>query len=75
MAIGSRNLRIGDVLKEYGYVTDDQISQAIDYQKENRGVRLGAALTALGFITEKQVMKALSEKNEYAYCGFGQCGN
>jgi type IV pilus assembly protein PilB len=62
MAIGSRNIRIGDVLKEYGYVTDDQIAQAIDYQRENRGVRLGAALTALGFITEKQVMKALSEK-------------
>ena len=29
-----RNVRIGDVLKEYGYVTEEQIDAALAYQKE-----------------------------------------
>ena len=29
----NRNIRIGDVLKEFGYVTEDQIGEAIAYQK------------------------------------------
>ena len=29
------NLRIGDVLKEKGYVTDEQMNQALAYQKEH----------------------------------------
>ena len=43
-----RNVRIGDVLKEYGYVTEEQIDAALAYQKEHKGVRLGAALTDMG---------------------------
>ena len=46
-----RNVRIGDVLKEYGYVTEEQIDAALAYQKEHKGVRLGAALTDMGFIS------------------------
>ena len=42
-----RNLRIGDILKEYGYVSDAQIGEAIAYQKEHKGVRIGGALIAL----------------------------
>ena len=38
-----RNLRIGDILKEYGYVSDAQIGEAIAYQKEHKGVRIGGA--------------------------------
>ena len=30
------NLRIGDVLKEKGYVTDEQMNQALAYQKEHQ---------------------------------------
>ncbi|MEY8533846.1 ATPase, T2SS/T4P/T4SS family [Blautia pseudococcoides] len=55
-----RNVRIGDVLKEYGYVTEEQISAALAYQKEHKGVRLGAALTDMGFISEEQLLEALS---------------
>ena len=35
-----RNLRIGDILKEYKYVTDEQIQMAIEYQKEHKGCLL-----------------------------------
>lgn len=55
-----RNVRIGDVLKEYGYVTEEQISATLAYQKEHKGVRLGAALTDMGFISEEQLLEALS---------------
>lgn len=57
-----RNIRIGDVLKEYGYVTDAQIEAAVAYQKENKGVRIGGALIALGYIEEKQLLQALGRR-------------
>lgn len=57
-----KNVRIGDVLKEYGYVTDEQINQAMQYQKEHRGVRLGGALIELGMISEKQMLGALGKR-------------
>ena len=58
----NKNIRIGDVLQELGYINEDQINQAVAYQKENKGVRLGAALIALGFITEKQMLEALGKR-------------
>ena len=40
----SKNIPIGEVLKEYGYINEEQLSQALSYQKENRGKRLGGIL-------------------------------
>lgn len=57
-----RNVRIGDVLKEYGYVTDEQVARALAYQKEHKGLRLGGALIELGYITEDQMLEALAER-------------
>ena len=61
----NQNIRLGDVLVELGYVNDDQIGQAIAYQKENKGVRMGGALIALGFITEHQMLEALGKRLNY----------
>lgn len=58
----TRNIRIGDVLKEYGYVTDEQIQQAVEYQKEHTNVRIGGALIELGFITEREMLEALGTR-------------
>lgn len=57
-----RNVRIGDVLKEYGYVTDEQVGTALAYQKEHKGLRLGGALIELGYITERQMLEALAAR-------------
>lgn len=57
-----RNVRIGDVLKEYGYVTDEQVGKALEYQKEHKGIRLGGALIELGYITESQMLEALAAR-------------
>lgn len=59
-----KNLRIGDILKEYKYVTDEQIQMAINYQKEHKGVRIGGALIELGCITEAQMLQALGQRLE-----------
>ena len=58
----NKNIRIGDVLKEFGYVTDDDIGAAIEYQKTHEGVRLGGALIAMNIITEKQMLEALKTR-------------
>ncbi len=60
-----KNIRIGDVLKEFGYVDDKQIAQAIAYQKEHEGTRLGTALVELQFITEQQMLEALGSRLQY----------
>lgn len=61
----NKNIRIGDVLQELGYINDEQIGQAVAYQKENKGVRLGGALIALGYITERQMLEALGMRMNY----------
>ena len=57
-----RNVRLGDVLKEYGYITEEQLQQALNYQKDHKGVRIGTALIEMGLITEPQMLKALAER-------------
>ncbi len=65
-ARSNKNIRIGDVLKEFGYVTDDDISAALDYSKTHEGVRLGGALIALNIITERQMLEALGRRLQYS---------
>ena len=57
-----KNIRLGQLLKEAGYVTEEQIEKAVEYQKQNPGMRIGDALIALHFITEGQKVEALAAK-------------
>ena len=34
-ARSNKNIRIGDVLKEFGYVTEDDITAALEYSKSH----------------------------------------
>lgn len=61
----NQNIRIGDVLVELGYIDDNQVAQALQYQKENKGVRMGDALIAMGYITELQMLEALAQRLDY----------
>ncbi len=54
-----QGLRMGDVLKKSGYVTDEQIEIALAYQEDHSGIRLGTALIELGYISERQMLTAL----------------
>lgn len=53
---------IGEVLKEQGYINDEQLQQALEAQKNDRSKRLGQHLIDLGFVTEEQTLQALSVK-------------
>lgn len=57
-----KNIRLGQVLKEAGYVTEEDIGKAIEYQKQNPGMRIGNALIELNYITEGQMLEALAAK-------------
>ena len=56
------NLRIGDILVEKGYVTEEQMQQALAWQKEHRDKRVGQILMELGFVSESQVLDALASR-------------
>ena len=57
-----KNVPIGEVLKDYGYITEEQIKKAVAYQKQNRGKRFGAILIELGFVSEEQMLEALGAR-------------
>lgn len=57
-----KNLRLGDILVEYGYITHEQLTDAIELQKDQKGKRLGEILLDKSIITEDQLLKALSRR-------------
>ena len=60
-----KNIRLGDVLIEFGYITPDQLNTALAYQKEHRDLRVGQALQELGYVNERQVLEALAQRRSW----------
>ena len=58
--------RLGEILKEWGLVTDDQIREALEQQKQS-GKRLGECLVALGACSDVDVVKALALQFDMEY--------
>ncbi|MCI2061323.1 MAG: GspE/PulE family protein [Eubacteriaceae bacterium] len=59
-----RNIRLGEVLKEYGYITEEQIEQGLQWQKDNPDTkkRFGEILVDLGFVSDDNVLEAMARK-------------
>lgn len=57
-----KNIPIGEVLIQYGYITDEQVKKALEYQKTHTDKRLGDILIILGFVTESQMLEALGKR-------------
>jgi type IV pilus assembly protein PilB len=70
--MNNKNIRIGDVLQELGYINDNDVKQALDYQKEHKGVRMGGALIALNIITERQMLEALAKRLQYDFVNISE---
>lgn len=49
-----KNLRIGEVLKEDGYITDEQLNEALALQKQGDTRLLGTILIDRGYVTERR---------------------
>lgn len=58
----STPVRVGDLLVDRGMISPDQLSQALDYQRNSDGRKLlGNVLVELGFVSSEQVMEAVAE--------------
>ncbi|HBL84797.1 MAG: type II secretion system protein GspE [Clostridiales bacterium GWF2_38_85] len=57
-----KNIPIGEVLRELGYITEPQLQMALNEQKEDNNKRLGSIFIEKGFITEQQMLVALGQR-------------
>ena len=64
MEIMRRKMRLGDVLVNDGAITQEQLMQGLELQKEQKK-RLGLTLVDAGFTTEDAIAKALSRQMGY----------
>lgn len=53
MAIFGNRIRVGDLLVQRGFITDEQLSDALEEQQKTKG-KLGQVLIDMGFISEEQ---------------------
>jgi len=53
--------RLGEILVKESLITQEQLKQALDYQKQHSG-RLGTCLVKMGFITDDEVTAVLSRQ-------------
>lgn len=53
---------IGEILKQRGLVSDEQIKVGLQMQ-QSEGIRLGEALVRLGFVTEDEILQALGQQH------------
>lgn len=66
------NIRLGDVLIDFGYITPDQLQTALAYQKQHKNLRVGQALQELGYVNERQVLEALAQRLQLRMIDFAQ---
>ncbi len=58
--------RLGDILVQNKAISREQLSLAIEEQKQQPGVRLGALMVDLGFVTEEEVLQYITVQLEEA---------
>ncbi len=56
-----KKVRIGDLLKEKGYITEAQLKVALNEAK-NKGKKLGETLIELGYVNEQTIIDVLAEQ-------------
>ena len=65
MAVKTRK-RIGEILQEWGVVSEAGIDEALEYAR-GEGVRLGEAMTSLGLAEEEDVTRGLAVQYDMDY--------
>ena len=57
-----KNLRLGDILLDDGKISETQLKEALDRQKEVKTKRLGEVLVDSGYIREDDILEALERQ-------------
>ncbi len=58
---GRKKIRVGDLLVEAGAITEEQLQEALAYQKENGG-KIGNIILELGFISRELLVTVLTSQ-------------
>lgn len=69
---GRKKIRIGDLFVEAGAITEDELQQALEKQKETGG-RLGNIILEMGFISKELLITVLSVQMGIEYCEIKAC--
>lgn len=54
--------RLGQILIDLGYLTEDQLWDVLEEQKQSGGEIIGQVAVRMGFVTQEQVVEALAEQ-------------
>ena len=55
-----KNIPIGQILVENGFLKEEQLNEALEKQRTEPGKKLGDVLLGLGYVSETQLAQALS---------------
>ncbi len=69
---GRKKIRVGDLLVEAGAITEDELMEALAYQKEHGG-RIGNAILELGFISQELLVTVLTTQMGIDYVELKAC--
>jgi len=58
--------KLGEILIREGLITEDQLNQAIEAQKDQKG-RLGEILIKLGLVNEEDIASAIGKQLNIPY--------
>jgi hypothetical protein len=58
-----KKLRLGEILVQAGEITEEQVSQALEYQKKH-GVKIGIAFVDLEIISRQVLVKYLTKQSQ-----------
>ncbi len=67
MAGPFQNIKIGEVLVESGYITQQQVDSALAKQKTSGGKKLGEVILEMGLVSETQLARALEKRLKVPY--------
>ncbi len=62
--------KLGQILKESGLITEEQLKEALTYAKKHN-MRLGEALIQLNYVSEEDILKAISHQLNIPYLEVG----
>ena len=67
MAVPFQNIKIGEVLVESGYISQQQVESALAQQKNSGGKKLGEVILEMGLVSETQLARALEKRLKVPY--------
>jgi len=65
--MSKRRKLLGEILRDEGLITEEQIQAALERQKREKGMRIGEALVAMGAVTAEHVAQAIWQQRQIPY--------